>query len=72
MMWVQWSIKLTSAVGEFWSKKSTVPTGIVAIADITSLPLTFTLSDFKLHKEWSLTLNKLGTKERSYTMRDEG
>jgi len=26
---------------------------------------TFTLSDFKLHKEWNLTFNKSRTKERT-------
>jgi len=61
---VQKSIMSTCADGEFWSKKSTISSDMVA--DVATLTfIGFTFSDFNLNKEWSLTLNKLGTKERA-------
>jgi len=47
----------TFAEGDFWSKKSTIPS-VMGVHW-----LTYTLSDFKLHKEGSSAFNKLGTKE---------
>jgi len=32
----------------------------------------FTCSDSKLHKEVSVTFDKSGTKERTYSMKDDG
>lgn len=34
-------------------------------------PSLFTVNDSTLHKVVSLTLNKLGTKERTYAMKDD-
>lgn len=49
----------TFAEGDFRSKKSTIPSGM------DKHESTYTLSDFKLHKEGSSAINKLGTKERT-------
>jgi len=50
-------MKSTFAEGEFWSKKSTIPSGMGRHFRI--------FSDFKLHKEGSFTFSKSGTKERT-------
>jgi len=47
----------TFAEGEFWSKKSTIPSGMGRYCSI--------FGDFKLHKEGSFTFSKSGTKERT-------
>lgn len=73
------------ADGEFWSKKSTTPSGMyVACFKSNSnvslskscngdeIPFIITFSDSKLHKEVSLTLNKPGTKERTYAKKYYG
>lgn len=80
----------TSADGEFWIKKSTIPSGMdedgsdpaldsfcnLAVLSVMDNPyesgFICTLSDFKLHKEVSLSFSKSGISERTWSMRDEG
>jgi len=65
---------LTSAEGEFWSKKTSTRSGIDVRCpnSMYNESSIFTVNDSKLHKVVSLTLNKSGTKERTYAIKDDG
>jgi hypothetical protein len=65
---------LTSADGEFWSKANSTSSSIdvrCPNAMYNKCPSLFTVNDYKLRKEVCLTLNKSGTKDRIYAMKDD-
>ena len=43
----------------------------INVLDNLTVLFLFTLNDFNLRKEWSLTFNKLGTKARTWAMKDD-